>query len=80
MKYSTSPPATLKTLGRVPSLAALLTVALFYYLTHYRGWMLHRQEISFGRYAWFAHHDLYTPKWSKHIFDEYQVLEIFRKN
>lgn len=20
---------------------------------------------------WFAHHDLYTPKWSKHIFDEW---------
>jgi predicted nucleic acid-binding protein len=25
---------------------------------------------------WFAHYDLYTPKWSKHIFDEWQsVLE-----
>ena len=24
---------------------------------------------------WFAHHDLYTPKWSKHIFDEwFQVM------
>lgn len=24
---------------------------------------------------WFAHHDLYTPKWSKHIFDEwYEVM------
>lgn len=24
---------------------------------------------------WFAHHDLYTPKWSKHIFDEwYDVM------
>lgn len=20
---------------------------------------------------WFAHHDLYTPKWSQHIFDEW---------
>lgn len=20
---------------------------------------------------WFAHHDLYTPKWSKHIFDDF---------
>ncbi len=20
---------------------------------------------------WFAHYDLYTPKWSKHIFDEW---------
>ena len=43
---------------------------------------------------WFAHHDLYTPKWSKHIFDEwFEVmirngisedeaikLDIFRKN
>jgi hypothetical protein len=29
---------------------------------------------------WFAHHDLYTPKWSQHIFDEYQVLDIFRNN
>lgn len=25
---------------------------------------------------WFAHYDLYTPKWSKHIFDEWkQVME-----
>ncbi len=25
---------------------------------------------------WFAHYDLYTPKWSKHIFDEWKsVLE-----
>ena len=24
---------------------------------------------------WFAHYDLYTPKWSKHIFDEwYDVM------
>jgi predicted nucleic acid-binding protein len=21
---------------------------------------------------WFAHHDLYTPKWSRHIFDEWE--------
>jgi predicted nucleic acid-binding protein len=21
---------------------------------------------------WFAHHDLFTPKWSKHIFDEWE--------
>lgn len=21
---------------------------------------------------WFAHHDLYTPKWSQHIFDEWE--------
>ncbi len=21
---------------------------------------------------WFAHYDLYTPKWSKHIFDEWE--------
>lgn len=21
---------------------------------------------------WFAHHDLYTPKWSRHIFDEWK--------
>ena len=21
---------------------------------------------------WFAHHELYTPKWSKHIFDEWE--------
>jgi hypothetical protein len=25
---------------------------------------------------WFAHYELYTPKWSKHIFDEWkQVME-----
>ena len=25
---------------------------------------------------WFAHYDLYTPKWSKHIFDEWkQVMQ-----
>jgi predicted nucleic acid-binding protein len=23
---------------------------------------------------WFAHHDLYTPKWSKHIFDEWLAV------
>lgn len=23
---------------------------------------------------WFAHHDLYTPKWSKHIFDEWRSV------
>lgn len=23
---------------------------------------------------WFAHYDLYTPKWSKHIFDEWKVV------
>ena len=27
---------------------------------------------------WFAHHDLYTPKWSKHIFDEW-VEAMIRK-
>lgn len=21
---------------------------------------------------WLAHHDLYTPKWSRHIFDEWE--------
>ncbi len=26
---------------------------------------------------WFAHHDLYTPKWSKHIFDEW--LEVMKR-
>jgi predicted nucleic acid-binding protein len=25
---------------------------------------------------WFAHHDLYTPKWSKHIFDEWVEVMI----
>jgi predicted nucleic acid-binding protein len=25
---------------------------------------------------WFAHYDLYTPKWSKHIFDEWKSLII----
>jgi len=25
---------------------------------------------------WFAHHDLYTPKWSKHIFDEWADVMI----
>lgn len=25
---------------------------------------------------WFAHYDLYTPKWSKHIFDEWKDLMI----
>jgi predicted nucleic acid-binding protein len=25
---------------------------------------------------WFAHYDLYTPKWSKHIFDEWQDVMI----
>jgi len=29
---------------------------------------------------WFAYHELYTPKWSKHIFYEYEVLDIFRRN
>ena len=28
---------------------------------------------------WFAHYDLYTPKWSKHIFDEWRSVMI-RKN
>jgi hypothetical protein len=23
---------------------------------------------------WFAHYDLYTPKWSKHIFDEWKTV------
>ena len=23
---------------------------------------------------WFAHYDLYTPKWSKHIFDEWDEV------
>ena len=23
---------------------------------------------------WFAHYDLYTPKWSKHIFDEWKEV------
>lgn len=23
---------------------------------------------------WFAHHDLYTPKWSRHIFDEWEAV------
>ncbi len=26
---------------------------------------------------WFAHHDLFTPKWSKHIFDEW--LEVMKR-
>ena len=26
---------------------------------------------------WFAHDDLYTPKWSKHIFDEWE--EVMRR-
>ncbi len=26
---------------------------------------------------WFAYHDLYTPKWSKHIFDEW--LEVMKR-
>ena len=25
---------------------------------------------------WFAHYDLYTPKWSKHIFDEWEEVMI----
>lgn len=25
---------------------------------------------------WFAHYDLYTPKWSKHIFDEWKEVMI----
>lgn len=25
---------------------------------------------------WFAHYDLYTPKWSKHIFDEWEGVMI----
>ena len=25
---------------------------------------------------WFAHYDLYTPKWSKHIFDEWEDVMI----
>lgn len=28
---------------------------------------------------WFAHYDLYTPKWSKHIFDEWENV-MRRKN
>ncbi|MCB0526365.1 MAG: PIN domain-containing protein, partial [Saprospiraceae bacterium] len=28
---------------------------------------------------WFAHDDLYTPKWSKHIFDEWEDV-MRRKN
>lgn len=27
---------------------------------------------------WFAHHDLYTPKWSNHIFDEW--LAVMKRN
>jgi len=27
---------------------------------------------------WFAHHDLYTPKWSKHILDEWFEVMIRR--
>ena len=27
---------------------------------------------------WFAHYDLYTPKWSKHIFDEWD--EVMKRN
>lgn len=23
---------------------------------------------------WFAHYDLFTPKWSKHIFDEWEIV------
>jgi hypothetical protein len=23
---------------------------------------------------WFAYHDLYTPKWSEHIFDEWKSV------
>ncbi len=23
---------------------------------------------------WFAHHELYTPKWSQHIFDEWSEV------
>lgn len=26
---------------------------------------------------WFAHHELYTPKWSKHIFDEW--IEVMKR-
>lgn len=25
---------------------------------------------------WFAHYDLYTPKWSKHIFDECEEVMV----
>jgi hypothetical protein len=25
---------------------------------------------------WFAHYDLYAPKWSKHIFDEWEEVMI----
>ena len=25
-------------------------------------------------FLWFAHFDLYTPKWSKHIFDEWLAV------
>ena len=30
---------------------------------------------------WFAHYDLYTPKWSKHIFDEWYdvMLKVWKK-
>ncbi|QTY26599.1 PIN domain-containing protein [Flavobacterium sp. CS20] len=28
---------------------------------------------------WFAYYDLFTPKWSKHIFDEWKSV-MFRKN
>jgi len=24
---------------------------------------------------WFAHYDLYTPKWSRHIFDEWEEVQ-----
>jgi hypothetical protein len=24
---------------------------------------------------WFAHYDLYAPKWSKHIFDEWEEVQ-----
>ncbi len=29
---------------------------------------------------WFAHFDLYTPKWSKHIFDEWKSLILSKGN
>lgn len=28
---------------------------------------------------WFAHYELYTPKWSKHIFDEWIEVSLTSK-
>lgn|SRR5690606_16273167 len=28
---------------------------------------------------WFAHHDLYTPKWSHHIFDEWMNVMLRKR-